>query len=60
MARTTLVLDDALVEEAQQRLPTLTKTALIEEALRALIQREAYARIVASKGTIPRAYVVRR
>ncbi|OGQ24972.1 MAG: antitoxin, partial [Deltaproteobacteria bacterium RBG_16_71_12] len=45
--RTTLNLDQALIEEASERLPGLTRTAVIEEGLRALIAREAAQRLAA-------------
>ena len=53
--RTTLNLDQALIEEASERLPGLTRTAVIEEGLRALIAHEAAQRLAALGGSAPRA-----
>ena len=53
--RTTLNLDQALIEEASERLPGLTRTAVIEEGLRALIAREAAQRLAALGSSAPRA-----
>ena len=39
--RTTLALDDDLVMEAQRLTGTTEKTALVRQALRALIERES-------------------
>jgi Arc/MetJ family transcription regulator len=58
--RTTLELDDALVAEAQRWCPGLTKTALIEEALRALIERSVRRRMARWDGDLPVRPVVRR
>src|SRR5260370_39738117 len=43
--RTTLALDDELLAEAQRLTGTTEKSALIREALRALIQRESASRL---------------
>ncbi len=43
--RTTLALDDALVAEAQRLTGTAEKTALLRQALRALIERESAHRL---------------
>ncbi len=51
--RTTLALDDELVEQAQEFTGIAEKTALVREALRALIQREAARRLAALGGTMP-------
>ncbi len=51
--RTTLALDDDLVAEAQRLTGTREKSALIREALRALIQRESAARLARLGGTEP-------
>ncbi|MEO7413956.1 MAG: type II toxin-antitoxin system VapB family antitoxin [Opitutaceae bacterium] len=48
--RTTLNLDDALVAEASEYSGLKEKTALLHEGLRALIQREAAARLAALGG----------
>jgi Arc/MetJ family transcription regulator len=53
--RTTLNLDDALMEEAAEYAGLKEKTALLHEGLRALIQREAAARLAALGGKDPRA-----
>jgi Arc/MetJ family transcription regulator len=49
--RTTLALDDELVAEAQRRTGTAEKSALVREALRALIQRESARRLARLGGT---------
>ena len=51
--RTTLALDDELIEQAQEFTGIAEKTALVREALRALIQREAARRLAALGGTMP-------
>lgn len=51
--RTTLALDDDLVAEAQRLTGILEKSALIREALRALIQRESARRLARLGGTEP-------
>jgi Arc/MetJ family transcription regulator len=48
--RTTLNLNDALMEEAGEYAGLKEKTALLHEGLRALIQREAAARLAALGG----------
>lgn len=48
--RTTLNLDDALLAEASAYAGLREKTALLHEGLRALIQREAAARLAALGG----------
>lgn len=53
--RTTLNLDDALVAEAGDYAGMKEKTALLHEGLRALIQREAAARLAALGGKDRRA-----
>lgn len=53
--RTTLNLDDALLNEAGAYAGITEKTALVHEGLRALIRREAAARLAALGGTDPRA-----
>lgn len=52
--RTTLALDDDLLAEAQRLTGTSEKTALMREALRALIERESARRLAALGGTQPR------
>lgn len=51
--RTTIALDDDLVAEAQRLTGTVEKTALIREALGALIQRESARRLARLGGTEP-------
>jgi Arc/MetJ family transcription regulator len=49
--RTTVVLDDALVAEAQRLTGTSDKSALVREALRALIERESARRLARLGGS---------
>lgn len=49
--RTTLNLDEQLMEEAAEYAGVKEKTALLHEGLRALIQREAAARLAALGGS---------
>jgi Uncharacterized protein conserved in bacteria (DUF2191). len=49
--RTTLNLDDRLMEEAAEYAGVKEKTALLHEGLRALIQREAAMRLAALGGS---------
>ncbi|MEI9969714.1 MAG: type II toxin-antitoxin system VapB family antitoxin [Terracidiphilus sp.] len=51
--RTTIVLDDELVERAQEYTGIAEKTALVREALKALLEREAAHRLAALGGTMP-------
>lgn len=51
--RTTLALDDDLVEKAQAFIGTMEKTALVREALNALIQRESAKRLALLGGSEP-------
>jgi len=51
--RTTLALDDDLVRAAQEYSGVLEKTALVREALKALIEREASRRLAALGGSMP-------
>lgn len=51
--RTTLALDDDLLEQAQAFTGTMEKTALVREALKALIQRESAKRLALLGGTEP-------
>ncbi len=53
--RTTLNLDADLVELAARHHPGLTRTAILEEGLRALIARDAALRLAALGGTAPAA-----
>jgi Arc/MetJ family transcription regulator len=59
--RTTIALDDELIEQAQSFTGLTEKSALIREALRALIEREASKRLALLAGTQPDlAYIPRR
>lgn len=51
--RTTLALDDDLLTEAQRLTGTTEKTALVREALGALIERESARRLARLGGTEP-------
>lgn len=51
--RTTLALDDDLLAEAQRLTGTSEKTALIREALKALIERESARRLARLGGSEP-------
>lgn len=51
--RTTLALDDDLVRMAQEFTGVDEKTALIREALKALIERESARRLASLGGTMP-------
>ncbi len=58
--RTTLALDDDLVVEAQRLTGTTEKTALVRQALRALIERESARRLAQLAGSEPDANPVPR
>ena len=51
--RTTVALDDDLVRLAQEYTGVAEKTALIREALKALIERESARRLASLGGTMP-------
>lgn len=51
--RTTITLDDDLVEKAQEFTGIIEKSALVREALKTLIQHEAAQRLAALGGTMP-------
>jgi Arc/MetJ family transcription regulator len=51
--RTTIALDDELVATAQEYTGVTEKSALVREALKALIQREAARRLAALGGSQP-------
>lgn len=51
--RTTINIDDALLEEAQRMTGITEKTAVIHEGLRALIQRESGRRLALLGGSEP-------
>jgi len=52
--RTTIALDDDLVRTAQEFTGVAEKTALVREALKALIERESARRLAALGGSMPR------
>jgi Arc/MetJ family transcription regulator len=58
--RTTLNLDDALLEEARKLSGLEERTALIHDGLRALIARESARRLARLGGTEPKMRPVRR
>jgi Arc/MetJ family transcription regulator len=51
--RTTIALDDELVRTAQEFTGVSEKAALIREALKALIEREAARRLASLGGSMP-------
>jgi len=51
--RTTLALDDDLIAEAQRLTGTKEKSALVRQALRALIERESAHRLARLGGSEP-------
>lgn len=51
--RTSMILDNALLDEAARLTGIKTKTELVHEGLRALIRREAARRLAALGGTMP-------
>jgi len=51
--RTTIALDDDLIRTAQEFTGVVEKTALIREALKALIERESARRLASLGGTTP-------
>lgn len=58
--RTTINLDERLLEQAQRLTGTRERTALIHDGLRALIARESARRLARLGGTDPRASAVPR
>ena len=58
--RTTLALDDELLEKAQALTGRMDKTALVREALKALIQRESARRLALLGGSQPEYTVAAR
>jgi Arc/MetJ family transcription regulator len=51
--RTTLALDDDLLRTAREYTGVAEKTALVREALKALIERESARRLAALGGSMP-------
>ena len=51
--RTTVTLDDDLIEEASRATGIEGRTELLREGLKVLIEREAYRRLAALSGTMP-------
>ena len=51
--RTTVTLDDDLIEEASRVTGIEGRTELLREGLKVLIEREAYRRLAALGGTMP-------
>lgn len=58
--RTTIALDDDLVREAQRLTGTTEKSALVRQALRALIERESARRLAQLAGSEPKLKAVPR
>lgn len=58
--RTTLNIDDQLLDEAQRITGMTEKAALVREGLRALIERESARRLARLRGTEPELESVRR
>jgi Arc/MetJ family transcription regulator len=58
--RTTIVLDDDLLAEAQRLTGTQERTALVRAALRALIERESARRLAQLAGSEPGAEPIPR
>ena len=58
--RTTLALDDDLLQQAQQLTGLNERTALVREALRALIQRESARRLARLGGSEPELKTISR
>jgi Arc/MetJ family transcription regulator len=51
--RTTLAIDDALIAEAEALVGAMSKSALVHEALVALVQRESAKRLALLGGSDP-------
>jgi Arc/MetJ family transcription regulator len=58
--RTTVTLDDALLQKAAELRGTAERSALLREGLRALIERESARRLAALGGTDPEAVAAPR
>jgi len=52
--RTTLIIDDELIDRAKELTGIQKKTALVREGLQALIARESARRLVSIEGTMPK------
>ncbi|MDN5874866.1 MAG: type II toxin-antitoxin system VapB family antitoxin [Sinobacteraceae bacterium] len=53
--RTTITLDDELLNQAKQAIGTDERSVVIHEGLKALIQREAARRLIQLGGSVPNA-----
>ncbi len=58
--RTTITLDDALLARASQLMGGMERTAILSEALKALIERESGRRLALLGGTQPRLEIAPR
>lgn len=58
--RMTMNIDEALLSEVIEAHPGMTKTKLVEEGLRALLARDAAARLAELGGKAPRARRAKR
>ena len=58
--RTTIVLDDELLQKAQTLTQVHEKSALIKEALKALIERESARRLANLGGSEPQLHTIPR
>lgn len=58
--RTTLALDDDLIREAQRLTGTSEKSALVRQALQALIERESARRLARLAGSEPALIAISR
>jgi Arc/MetJ family transcription regulator len=58
--RTTIVLDDELLEKAQALTHVQEKSALVKEALKALIERESAKRLASLGGSEPQLETIPR
>jgi Arc/MetJ family transcription regulator len=58
--RTTIAIDDELFAKAQEFAGVTEKSAVVREALKAFVEREAARRLARMGGTIPNAKVPRR
>jgi len=58
--RTTLDLDETLLDAAWRATGAKTKTAMVEAGLRALVEQAARERLAAIRGAVPRARGARR